>query len=148
MNADAKFDPLILRHGGILFGHAALDFNRTSRTASTALANSTSIPSPGSLDDVAAMRRDCGVNKRFSDDFKPGKRAFFVGTHQAAISRHIRRKNRRQSPFHALFAQDAPRPGKSNNYLAEKWADVRLPMSELGHSRRFDRTTATSGLPR
>jgi hypothetical protein len=30
VNADAKFDPLILRHGGILLGHAALDFNRTA----------------------------------------------------------------------------------------------------------------------
>jgi hypothetical protein len=30
MNADAKFDPLVLRHIGILFRHAALDFVGTS----------------------------------------------------------------------------------------------------------------------
>jgi hypothetical protein len=28
VNADAKFDPLIQRLGGILLGHVALDFNR------------------------------------------------------------------------------------------------------------------------
>jgi hypothetical protein len=30
MNADPEFDPLIRQHGGILLGHAALDFNRTA----------------------------------------------------------------------------------------------------------------------
>src|SRR5258708_28033445 len=30
MNADAEFDPLIRRHGGILLGHTALDFKPPS----------------------------------------------------------------------------------------------------------------------
>lgn len=32
VNTDAKFDPLILRHTGVLFGNAALDLNCTARS--------------------------------------------------------------------------------------------------------------------
>jgi hypothetical protein len=49
-----------------------------------------------------------------------GQHTFFVRTHQAAVAGDIRRKNSRQSPFHALVTQDAPRPGRSNASLAEK----------------------------
>jgi hypothetical protein len=66
MNADAEFDPLILRHGGILLGHAALEFNRAAHCIDSAgKLDQHSVAR--SLDDVAAMRGDCGVNKRFSN---------------------------------------------------------------------------------
>jgi hypothetical protein len=43
----------------------------------------------------------------------------------------------------------AQRLGKLSGIIAAYRTAVRLgPMSETGHSRRFDRTTATSGLPR
>jgi hypothetical protein len=66
MNADAEFDPLILRHGGILLGHAALDFNRIAhRIDRTGKLDQHSVAR--SLDDATTMRGDCGVNKRFSN---------------------------------------------------------------------------------
>jgi hypothetical protein len=66
MNADAEFDPLILRHGGILLGHAALDFNRIAhRIDGAGKLDQHSVAR--SLDEVTAMRRDCGVDKRFSN---------------------------------------------------------------------------------
>src|SRR5215831_5741057 len=52
--------------------------------------------------------------------------------------RLVRRQRGCLFPFHALVAQDAPRPGKSNAYVTEKWRDVPLcRMSERGHERRF-----------
>jgi hypothetical protein len=66
MNADAEFYPLILRHGGILLGHAALEFNRAAhRIDGAGKLDQHSVTR--SLDDVAAMRRDCGVDKRCSN---------------------------------------------------------------------------------
>jgi hypothetical protein len=66
MNADAEFDPLILRHGDILLGHSALDFNRIVHGVDGAgKLDQHSVAR--SLDDVTAMRRDCGVDKCFSN---------------------------------------------------------------------------------
>jgi hypothetical protein len=45
VNAGPEFDPPILRHIGVLFGQSALNC-MSLRAASTALANSTNIPSP------------------------------------------------------------------------------------------------------
>ena len=45
MDADAKFDPLILRHAGILLGHAALDFSRATDGINRA-GKFTNMPSP------------------------------------------------------------------------------------------------------
>jgi hypothetical protein len=59
--------------------------------------------------------------------------------HEPTISRDVRRKNSRQSPFHTLVTQDAPQPGKSNASLTDKWADVRSGLN--GHGRpAADRT--------
>jgi hypothetical protein len=45
VNADAKFDPLILRHITIFFRHARW-ISSAHRTASSTLPNSTRAPSP------------------------------------------------------------------------------------------------------
>src|SRR6476660_8910939 len=52
VNADAKFDPLVLRHVDILFGHAALNFVGKSHAVDHAgeLSNSAV---PGILDDAS-----------------------------------------------------------------------------------------------
>ena len=138
VNADAKFDPLVLRHIGILFGHAALDFDGTSHGIDHAgELNESAVP--GVLDDASAMISDFGIEKRLSESFQLRQRAFFVDPYQAARARDIRRQNSRQSPLYVLAAQDAPPgSGKLNVHIAELWADVRLcPMSEMGQSRRF-----------
>jgi hypothetical protein len=109
VNADAKFDPFVLRHSGIVFGHAALDFVGTSHGIDHAPElNESAVP--GILDDAPAMIADFGIKKRLSQSFQLRQRAFFVDPYQAARARNIRRQNRCQSPLYVLSAQDAP-PG-------------------------------------
>ena len=94
MDTDAKFDPLILRHTGVLFGNAALDFNCTShRIYGAGKFDQHTVT--GRLDDAASMGGYSGVNKGLSDSLQPGQRAFLVGTHQAAVTGDIRRQNSR-----------------------------------------------------
>ena len=108
VNADAKFDPFALRHIGILFCHAALDFVGTSHGVDHAgELNESAVPSI--LDDTSAMISDFGIKKRLSKSFQLRQRAFFVDPYQAARARDIRRQNSRQSPLYVLAAQDHPR---------------------------------------
>ena len=112
VNADAKLDPLVLRHIGILFGHAALNFDGTSHGVDHAgELNESAVP--GILDDASAMISDFGIEKRFSESFQLRQRAFFVDPYQAARARDIRRQNSCQSPLYVLAAQDAP-PARGN----------------------------------
>jgi hypothetical protein len=66
VNADAEFDPLILRHGGILLGHAALDFNRKAHRIDGA-GKLDQHAVTGRLDDVASMGGYGGVNDALPD---------------------------------------------------------------------------------
>src|SRR5260370_14380739 len=62
MNADPEFDRMIRRHGRILLGHAALDFNRTAhRIDGAGKLDQHAVTSR--LDDVASMRSYGGVNE-------------------------------------------------------------------------------------
>jgi hypothetical protein len=100
------FDPEFLRHVGISFGHAALDFDGASHGVDHAgELNEGAVP--GILDDASAMLGDFGIEKRPSKSFYLRQRAFFVDPHQAARARDIRRQNSRQSPLYVLAAQDA-----------------------------------------
>ena len=77
VNADAKFDPLVLRHIDILFCHAALDFVGTSHGVDHAgELNESAVP--GILDDASVMFSDFGIEKRLSESFQLRQRAFFV----------------------------------------------------------------------
>ena len=68
VNADAKFDPLVLRHIGILFCHAALDVVGTSHGVDHAgELNESAVP--GVLDDTSVMLSDFGIEKRLSESF-------------------------------------------------------------------------------
>src|SRR5258708_6633690 len=115
MNADAKFDPLDLRHIDILFGHAALNFDGAAYGIYDAPElNESAVP--GILDDAPAMITDFGIKKRLSKSFQLRQRAFLVDPYQAARARDIRRQNSRQSPIYVLAAQDAPPgPGLGEN---------------------------------
>jgi hypothetical protein len=126
VNADAEFDPLVLRDVDILFSHAALNFVGTPHGVDHAgeLSNSAV---PSILDDTSAMLSDFGIEKRSSKRFQSRQRAFFVDPYQAARARDIRRQNSCQPPLYVLAAQDAPpSSGKFNGYIAELWTDVRL----------------------
>src|ERR1019366_2421802 len=119
VNADTEFDSLVLRNRGILLSHTTLGLDGASRCIDRARELDQHTVA-GGLYDAPSMRGDGWIDKGFSDRLELCQRAFFVRTHQAAVAGNIRRKNSRQSPFHALVAQNAPRPGKSNAYLAEK----------------------------
>ena len=66
VDADAKFDPLVLRHVGVLLGHAALDFDRAADGIDGA-GEFHQHAVAGGLDDAAAMRSDSGINKGLSE---------------------------------------------------------------------------------
>ena len=79
VNADAKFDPLVLRHIGILFCHAALDAVGTSHGVDHAgELNESAIP--GVLDDTSVMLSDFGIRKASFESFQLRQRAFFGGS--------------------------------------------------------------------
>jgi hypothetical protein len=90
VNADAKFNPGILRYVGVLLSHSALDFDGATNCVYGA-GELDQHAVAGSLDNAATMLGDCGVDKRFSESLQLRQRAFLVGTHQAAITSDIRR---------------------------------------------------------
>ena len=138
MNADAKFDPLDLRHIDILFGHAALDFVGAAYGIYDAgELNESAVP--GILDDTSAMISDFGIKKRLSKSFQLRQRAFFVDPYQAARARDIRRQNSRQSPLYVLAAQDRT-PGLGEiecSYSTIVGRCPAMPTSETGQKRRL-----------
>ena len=103
MDTDAKFDPLILRHTGVLFRNAALDLNCTARSIYGACKLDQHAVA-GGLDDATSVGGYSGVSKGVSDSLQPGQRAFLVSTHQAAVSGDIRRQNCRQPSINAFAA--------------------------------------------
>src|SRR6476620_4172827 len=52
------------------------------------------------LDDPSAMRGDGWIDKRLSGGLVASQYAFFIRTHQKAVSGNIRRQNCRKPPFH------------------------------------------------
>jgi hypothetical protein len=107
VNADAEFDPLVLRHRRILVGHAALDFNGAAYRIHDAGELYQHAVARG-LDDPAAMGGDRRVNEGPSDGLEPGQRAFLVSSHETAVPGDVRRQHSRQSPFDPLAGQRMP----------------------------------------
>jgi hypothetical protein len=90
VNADAKFDPEILRDVSVLRAHVALDFDCASCGVDGAGELHQHAVACG-LDDTTAMRDDCGIDKCLSKRLQISKRAFFVPAHQTAVAGDIRR---------------------------------------------------------
>ncbi len=153
VNADSKFNPLDLRYIDIVFGHAALNFDRAAYGIyDTAKLNEGVVPCI--LDDTSVMLSDFRIEKRLSKSFQLRQRAFFVDPYQAARARDIRRQNSRQSPLYVLAAQDAPPgSGKLNVHIAQLVGRrPAMPMSETGPKAKYSlrahvfRFTPESGL--
>jgi hypothetical protein len=107
VNANAKLDPDILGHIGVLFGHATLEFDRTARSIDrTGELDQHAVT--GRLDYATAMRRDLEIDDGFPESLQPSQCAFFITAHEAAIACHIRSQHSRQTPFDALGSQRVP----------------------------------------
>jgi len=104
VNADAEFDPRILRHGGVLPGHAALDFDRALRRIDGAGKLDQHLAADG-FHDAAAMRGDGGTDQCAPGVLQIGKRPLIVQAHQTVVVGDIRRHYRRQPSFQALAGQ-------------------------------------------
>lgn len=104
---DPKLDPGIVRHGDVLCGDAALDFDRaTSCVHRTGKLYQHAVA--GGLDDPSAMSGDCGIDKGLSDRLQPSQGAFLVSAHKTAIARHVRRQYSRQPSLHPFPGQKRP----------------------------------------
>jgi hypothetical protein len=77
VNADSKFNPLELWYIDIVFGHAALNFDRAAYGVHGACELDESAV-PGILDDTSAMISDFWIEKRPSESFQLRQRAFFI----------------------------------------------------------------------
>jgi hypothetical protein len=89
VNADTKFDPFVLRHIDILFGHAALDFVGTTQGVDYAGELDKSAVTR-ILDNASAIIGDFGIEKDLSQSLQLLHRPFFVGPYQTARARDIR----------------------------------------------------------
>ena len=98
---------LLLRHGDILPGHFALQFDGAAHRLDGA-GKLDQHAVAGGLDEVAAMRGEGGLDKRLSDGLQPGQRALVIVPHQAAVVGDVRRQHRRKPPLHALARQGKP----------------------------------------
>jgi hypothetical protein len=68
VDADAEFDPFVLRHVDILCGDAVLNFDGASYGINHAAEfNESAVP--GILDNASAMISDFGIKKRRSESF-------------------------------------------------------------------------------
>ena len=113
VDTDAKFDPIVLRHIGILLRHAALDFVGASDGIDHAGELNEGAVSC-ILNDTSVTLSDFRIEKRLSKSHQSRQRAFFVDPHQAARARDIRRQNSCQSPLYVLAAHDARPPAWGN----------------------------------
>lgn len=69
----------------------------------TALANSTSTPSPGNLEDAPAVASDQRLQHLPAPRLERGERADFVALHKTAIANHIGSKNGGKTALGAFF---------------------------------------------
>ncbi len=107
VNADTKFDPVVLRHVGILCSHVALNLDRAScRVDRTGELDQYAVAR--GLDDTAAMLDDLGIEKSFSECLQLRERALFVGAHEPTITGDVRRQHSRQAPFHPPVDRKSP----------------------------------------
>ena len=105
VDADAKFDPLDLRHRSILLSHTALDLNGAAhRIYDTAELGEHAIARV--LDDLATMFADLGISGPTQPLPQPDVCPFLVQAGQATISSHISRKDSCKPPLNAIVGQN------------------------------------------
>ena len=109
VDANAEFQALVRRYLRISSDDAALNFDRTSDRVNDARKLGEDAIACG-VGDVAAVPLDRGIAEFAPTSRQLGMRAFFVGTHQPAVSSHVSRENGREVASNSrLFQISAPR---------------------------------------
>ena len=80
MYTDTELDPVVIRHISVLRGHVMLELCRTVHRVHNASKLDQHAVASG-LNDVTAMRGDCGIDKGLSERFQLSMRASFVAAH-------------------------------------------------------------------
>ena len=116
IDADAKFDALLVGQLRLAVDHPSLSFGGTANRVDDAR-EFDKHPIAGGLDDTASVLPGLGLDQLPVMCLQPFVRAFLVGAHQARIPRHIQREDRgetagrgrsskqraRKRPLHAVF---------------------------------------------
>ena len=109
VDADPKFNPPDLAAQPAFCSAMPRCTSIAQRAASTALANSTSMPSPVVLTIRPRCSATVGSTRDFRVALRPNQCAFFVRAHQATISSDIRRQDSCKPPFHTIVGHNGPR---------------------------------------
>jgi hypothetical protein len=108
VDADPKYDPLILGDAGIAFGHAVLDGNSAGDGLDDAREFDQEAVS-GRFDNAAFVLVDFWIDQFASMGAEPREGAGFVLAHEAAVTGDIGGENGRKTPLYPLPAQRALR---------------------------------------
>jgi hypothetical protein len=97
VNADAEFDPPLLRQAGVSLGHAVLNFDGAAHGLDHAPEFDQSAVA-GALDDTPAMRGDGRIDQVATQRPQPRERPLLVGAGQPAVAGDVGRQDRRKLP--------------------------------------------------
>ena len=100
MDADAKCDAAILRHGRIGLRHGALNVERAAHRVDRA-GEFDQHAVAGRLDDAAAMFGDFRIDQRAPAVLESRQSSLFVASHEPAVTDDVCRKNGCETALHA-----------------------------------------------
>jgi hypothetical protein len=104
MDAQAKFDPHICRHGDVAFGHLPLHRHCAAHRVDDA-GKFHQHAVAGGLHDAAAMASDPRIDQLVAQSLEPLEGRLLIGAHQARISRHIGGEDRGQAAVGAFVGK-------------------------------------------
>jgi hypothetical protein len=111
VDANAEFDPLLLRQAGVAFGHPSLDIDGTADRVDNAWEVSEH-PIAGALNDPPPVLVDLGAHEDMQMLLQLEVGPFLVQAGQPAVASDIGCENGREPTLHALAGQGtAPRVG-------------------------------------
>jgi hypothetical protein len=102
VDPDPENDALVLGVIAIAVDHCPLDFDGAAHGIDYALEFHQHAVA-GGLDDAAAVLRDLRIDELAAMRFEAFERAFFVGSHQPRVARHIGGEDRGKTALDRLF---------------------------------------------
>ena len=93
MDADTKFDALLMRQAGIALNHAALDFDGAAHGVDDATELDKRAVA-GQLDGAAVMQGDGGIDEVAAQSPEPRKRTVLIRPGEPAVADYVRDQDR------------------------------------------------------